>query len=96
MDNEYPMNRNEAFGQGLPTSPSPGLNMRQMKANAAIPRRYVPQGVGQQMRYSGNGMSVTDKGRMLLGAGPMSGIMSTGNGMSADTADAVRQLQMFR
>lgn len=90
-------NRNEAFGEGIPSGPSPGLNARQMRTNAAIPRRYIPQGVGQQINYSGNGMAEGDvKSRQLLGAGPLSGLMSTGNGIAPSSLDAVRQLAMLR
>jgi len=81
-------NRNDAFAGGV-SAPASLLTEAQ-RVNSMIPRRFQPNGVNQQVAFSGIGSAEPDKQRQLLGGSPVSSGLPTRNGYGTDTYDAKR------
>ena len=87
----YAEDRGAAFYGGV--QPSESLLYQQARHNAAIPRKFTPHGVNQQIVFSGTGSSAKDVARLTLGSTPISGSIPTSNGASARTNEQRRPFQ---
>lgn len=91
MDNYPAEDRGGAFYGGV--QPSESLSYLHHRINARVPKMFTPNGVHQQISFSGIGSSATDMARLTLGSTPISGSLPTANGSSVATNEARRAYQ---